>query len=211
MRRIFFLIPGLFFCLSGFAAERDFSSAKKSLENLLQNYSASSLVIPLQQDIFLSILKTNLTSEGRLFLKDQKFRLELKGNPSSLSLYDGFFFWHQPDLKEKLVFRIKKPSDIQNLSSFFSADSFFNRFEMTDFVSRQKFRIYQFKPKKEIKGLKKVFMKTNQKWILEMRFIWEELNTWQKYTFSKPVIKENPSSLFEWTQKGYRILEKEDF
>lgn len=150
-------------------------------------------------------------SEGHLFLKRQKFRLELKGNPSSLSIFDGDFLWHQPDLKEKLVFRIKKQSEIQRLSSFFESQALFESFKLKDFVQRKPLSFYHFQPVQKIQGLKEVFMKTDQKRILEMRFTWEDLNTWQKYTFSKPIVKSNPATLFKWNQTGYRILEKEDF
>ena len=200
----------LFLSLSSSAVEKDFSRAEKSLEKVLKNYRADSLILPVQQDIFLSILKMNLTSEGKFFLKGGKFRMELKGKPSSLTIFDGVFLWHQPDLKEKLVFRIKKPSETQKLSSFFEASALFQMFEIMDIVSRKPFKGYQFKPKKNLQGLKELFMKTDQNFILEIRFIWENLNTWQKYTFSKPVFKEIPNPLFEWTQKGYRVLEKED-
>ena len=201
----------LFLSLSSSAGEKDFSWAKKGLEKVLKNYRADSLIIPVKQDIFLSVLKMNLTSEGKFFLKGEKFRLELKGKPSSLTIFDGVFFWHQPDLKEKLVFRIKKPSETQKLSSFFETRTLFQMFEIMDLVSRKSFKIYQLKPKKKIQDLKELFMKTDQRFLLEIRFTWENLNTWQKYTFSKPVFTEIPSPHFEWTQKGYRVLEKEDF
>ena len=84
-------------------------------------------------------------------------------------------------------------------------------FEIMNIVSRKPFKIYQLKPKKKIQDLKELFMKTNQNFLLEMRFTWENLNTWQKYTFSKPVFKEIPNSLFEWTQKGYHVSRKRRF
>ena len=200
-----------FLSLSALTTEKDFSLARKSLLKVLQNYQADSLMIPLKQEVFLSILKTNLTSEGAIFLQGDKFRMNLKGKPSSLTIFDGTFFWYQPDLKEKLVFRIKKPSEIQKLSSFFKAEAFFKVFKITNLVSREQVRVYQLHPLQDIQGLKEIYIKTNQIWILEMRFIWEDLNTSQKYTFSKPVFKQNPSSLFEWSQKEHRILEKEGF
>ena len=211
IKNIGFLGLFFFFCWSGYSIEKDFSTARQSLEKLLQNYKADSFIIPLRQDLFLSILKMNLTNQGKIYIKGEKFRLDLKGNPSNLSVFDGVFLWYQPDLKEKLVFKIKNPSEVQKISTFFEIESLLNKLELIDFVQKKPFKVYHFKPKKKIQGLKEIFMKSNGKWIVEMRFIWDDLNTWQKYTLSKPVLKKNPSQLFEWTQKEYRILEKEVF
>jgi len=198
----------LFVNVSTFAGE--FSLAEKSLKQTFENYKADSFLIPIKQYLFLSVLKTNLSSEGKLFLKGERFRLELKGNPSSLSLFDGRFFWHQADLKEKLVFQLEKPSEIQKISSFFDFQTLLELFEMTGFSSRKSFKTYTFKPKKKIQGLKELVIKTDQNFLSEMRFIWEDLNTWQKYTLSKPLIKNIPDSFFVWTHKDYRILRRED-
>ena len=187
------------------------SEAVKTLKKLLENYQADSLIIPVKQDIFLSLLKTNLTSEGNLFLKGEKFRLDLKGRPSSFSLFDGSVFWYQPDLNEKLVFQMDKPSEIQKMSSLFEINSLLEVFELSHFSARKLSNRYHFRLRKKRQGLKELVIKSDKSFIVEMRLIWEDLNTWQKYSFSKPVIKNLPDSYFIWSKKDHRVLRATDF
>ena len=207
MKRYFLILFVTVLSVSCFASQKDLSQAQDNLAKILENYQMESLLIPVKQDIFVSILKTNLSSEGLLFFKGNQFRLDLKGNPSSLSLYDGSFFWHQPDLKEKLVFQVKKPSEVQNINTFFNKDLLLEKFDLVDVSSMKGISYYHFRFKKKKPGLEKLLIKTNQKWILEIRLTWEDLNTWQKYTLSKPVKKENPDALFKWVNTDHRIIE----
>ena len=190
------------------AEDKKFEKARTSLKKVFQGYQYSSLIIPVKQEVFLSIIKTGLVSKGSIFLQNEKFRLDLKGKPSSRALFDGLFLWHQPDLAEKVVFKLKKPAEIQMLNHFFLKDKFFDNFKIVDFKSNNRFLFYHLKPKKEIRDLKEVFMKTDAKIVLELRFVWKNSNSWQKYSFLKPVIKKNPEALFKWNPTGFRILEK---
>ncbi|MBC6414815.1 MAG: outer membrane lipoprotein carrier protein LolA [Bdellovibrionales bacterium] len=190
--------------------DKNLVQAHQNLEKIFQNYQSPSLAIPIQQDIFLSMLKTDLTSQGFLFLNPEKFRLELNGKPSSLVIFDGSFLWYQPDLKEKVVFKLKNPIEIQMLNSFFLKNLFFKKFEIVDFRKNSKHFFYQLKPKQQINNLKDIFMKTNKKTILEIQIRWKDLNTWQKYTLSKPLVRKIPERFFNWViTTNFRVLEKE--
>ena len=205
----------LFFCfwlesqeISG--DKKNDKEAQTSLKKVFQGYRSSSLVIPVKQEVFLSIIKTALVSRGFIFLQNEKFRLDLKGKPSSRVLFDGLVLWYQPDLAEKVVFKLNKPAETQMLSYFFLKDNFFDKFKIIDFRSNNGFLFYHLQPKREISDLKEIFMKTDTTTVLELRFVWNNSNSWQKYSLLKPVIKKNPEAFFKWNSTGFRILERAD-
>ena len=182
-------------------------TGKKSLEKLIQKYQSPSFQMRIKQDIFLSIIKTSLSSEGFLFIKHPKFRLDLKGKPSSLTVFDGSFLWHQADKKEKLVFKIKQPMQFQILTNFFNLKSFFDNFQINKYYKKDSFEFYNLQPKKDLHGLKEIFMKAGT-FIVEIRLIWKDLNSWQKYTFSPPIKKDLPLETFKFSSTGFQIMDQ---
>ncbi|MCZ0933002.1 MAG: outer membrane lipoprotein carrier protein LolA, partial [Oligoflexia bacterium] len=180
---------------------------EKALEKLLEKYQSSSFQVKIKQEVFLSVIKTNLISEGFLNIKGQKFRLDLKGKPSSLTVFDGSFLWHQADKKEKAVFKLKDPLQFQILTNFFNRKSFFKNFQIKEFHKKGSFELYHLQPKQEMKGLGEIFMKAGG-FILEIRLIWKDLNNWQKYKLSKPSQKDFLPEMFEFPSDGFQVLDQ---
>lgn len=182
-------------------------SAESALEKLMDKYPALSFQLKIKQEIYLSIIKTNLSSKGVLNVKDDKFLLDLKGNPSSITLFDGSFLWHQADKKEKVVFKLKNLMQFQILTNFFNAKSFFENFQIQDFQKKGQVALYHLKPKQNMKNLKAVFMKAGG-FILEIRLTWKDSNNWQKYTLSKPVQKDFEQEMFQFSTAGFQVMDQ---
>ena len=164
--------------------------------------------IKIEQEIFLSAIKTRLKSHGLLNIKGEKFYLKLKGQPSSVMLFDGDILWYQADNSEKVVFQVKKPSHIQILTSFFDEKRFFELFFIKQSKKTNQDYVFQLQPKKEIEGLSDIFVKVRSH-VSELRLIWKELNNWQKYEFSKPLAKELPDKLFQFSTSGFQVITKD--
>ena len=186
------------------------SSAKKALYKVLRAYGLKQLEIKIEQEIFLSAINSTVKSRGRLHLNQDQFYMKLKGNPSSLLLFDGQTLWYQADISEKLVFKSQNPSDIQLLSSFFDKKALFKAFKIQKAVKEGQGFILQLKPKQEIKGLSQIFMKF-ETYISEIRIIWEDLDNWQKYKLSKPVYKKPEPKIFQFSIEGFQVINKTDF
>ena len=183
------------------------SAGEKELKKILKNYHLKPIQIKIKQEVFLAIIKTNLKSEGFLSLQANKFKLELKGRPSSLSLFDGNFLWHQADRGEKVVFKLKNPPKFQVLTNFFNRTDFFKYWAIKKFLRKKPYYFFQLQPKNHTGALNEVFIKADT-YILELRLTWKDLNNWQKYTLSKPVEKSFPKSFFQFTSKDFQIITK---
>ena len=188
-------------------AKPQIKQGEKALEKLLKKYQNSAFQVKIKQEVYLSVIKTNLISEGFLNIKDQKFRLDLKGNPSSLTVFDGSFLWHQADKKEKVVFKLKDPMQFQILTNFFNVESFFKNFQIKEFHKKAQFEFYHLKPKQEMKGFGEIFMKAGG-FILEIRLVWKDLNNWQKYKLSKPLQKDFPAEMFKFSTRGFQVMDQ---
>lgn len=180
---------------------------KENLKPVFESYNLESLQIKIQQEIFLSAIKINMKSKGNLDIKGNKFYLNLKGNPSSVLLFDGKILWYQSDASEKLVFQLKNPSHIQILTSFFNEKSFFKSFHIKQAIKTEQNYVLQLLPIKKIKDLAKVFIKTETH-ISEIRITWKNLSNWQKYTLSKPVSKTFPEGHFQFPTEGFQVIKK---
>ena len=180
---------------------------EKVLEKLLKTYQIASFQLKIRQEVFLSIIKTNLISEGVLNIKNQKFRMDLRGRPSSVTVFDGSFLWHQADRKEKTVFKLKDPLQFQILTNFFNAKNFFKNFQIKAFHKKGSFTLYHLQPKQEMKGLGEIFMKAND-FILEIRLIWKDLNNWQKYKLSRPLQQDFSPEMFQFSSGGFQVLDQ---
>ncbi|MDE0092681.1 MAG: outer membrane lipoprotein carrier protein LolA [Oligoflexia bacterium] len=178
-----------------------------ALKKTLEKYQLSSFQIQVSQEVFLSVIKTNWVSKGFLSVKNQKFRLDLEGKPSSLTVFDGHFLWYQADKRERLVFKLKNPLGFQILTNFFSWKDFFNNFQIKEFQKKDQFEFYRLQPKIEIKDLKEIFMKVDG-FILEIRLIWQNLNNWQKYNFSPPAQKDFPVETFQFPVSGFQVKDQ---
>ena len=214
MKSLIFL---LFFC-SPLAWPRQSETALKSspedfLKTSLQNYEAEFLEIKVKQEIFLSMIKTSLNSEGSLALSKEQFRLDLNGNPSSLSVFDGKTFWHQADKQEKIVFKFNQIQSFQKLSTFLNYESLLKNFKITSFKNQQKTHIYQLWPKNS-SPLKSIYLKTDTQYLVEIRLNWKDLNNWQRYRLSKPLIKKvndkANSLLFTFQTVDFKVIERTD-
>ena len=214
MQKVFILFLFLFPCVSlteekAVSAEtsQQIKQAETALKKILKQYQKASFQLKIKQEVYLSIIKTNLISEGLLNIKGQKFVLDLKGNPSSLTLFDGSFLWYQADKKEKVVFKLKDPMQFQILTNFFTIESFFENFQIKSFQRKNQFTFYHLEPKQEMKDLKEIFMKAGG-FILEVRLTWKELNNWQKYTFSKPFQKNLSEKVFQFPSTGFQVMDQ---
>ena len=181
------------------------SKGERALRKLLKKYENSSFQVRVKQEVYLSVIKTNLSSEGFLNVKNQKFLLDLKGNPSSLTVFDGSFLWYQADKKEKLVFKLKDPMQFQILTNFFNTKSFLENFQIKEFHKKSQLEVYHLKPKQEMKGLEGIFIKARG-FILEIRLVWKDLNNWQKYKLSQPVRKDFPQERFKFSTIGFQVI-----
>lgn len=165
--------------------------------------------IKVEQELFLSSIKTSIKNFGVLHLKGGKFHLSLKGNPSSLTVFDGQSLWYQADTNEKLLVFLKNPLPIQILSSFFNEKIFFETFSIQNSRKKNNNYIFQLIPNKEIKGLDEIFIKVGR-YISELRIIWKDLGNWQSYHFSMPFEKKIPDNFFKFSTKGFKIIRKNE-
>ena len=211
------LLPFFLFILSSICLGKgaDLSSelelrlkqGEENLKKLLLKYQNSGLQIEIKQEVYLSVIKTNLIGRGLLNIQAQKFYLDLKGNPSSLTVFDGSFLWHQADKKEKTVFKMKDPMQFQILTNFFNAESFFKNFQIKDFQKKEQVELYHLKSKQKIKALKNVFVKVKGGFMSEIRLTWEDLSNWQKYSLSKPLRKDFPTEMFQFSGAGFQVID----
>ena len=133
-------------------SDSDKKTAQQVLIQVLRQYHLKTIQITVEQEIFLSAVKTSIKSQGSLSLKGEKFRLELKGNPSSLMLFDGEFLWYQADREEKTVFRLKEHTQMQILASFFSETNFFKSFHIKKSLKKTELIFFNLNPKKILKA-----------------------------------------------------------
>ena len=181
-------------------------AGEKALEKLLKKYDKTSFQIKVKQEVFLSLIKTNLISEGVLNVKGQKFRLSLKGKPSSLTVFDGSFLWYQADTKEKVVFKLKDPMPFQILTAFFNKTSFLKAFQIKEFQKKGPFNFYHLQPQQEMKGLEGVFIKSAD-FILEIRLVWKDLKNWQRYKLSKPYKTDFSEEMFQFSVVDFQVID----
>ncbi len=180
---------------------------KLVLKDVLQNYHLKSLQLKIEQEIFLSAIRTSMKSQGHLDIQGEKFYLKLEGDPSSILLFDGEFLWYQASTSEKTVFKLKEHPQIQILNGLFSEKKFFEAFRIKRSRKQNQDYVFELKVKKEIEKLSKIFVKTNN-YISEVRLVWKDLDNWQKYKFSKPLPKEFPVGHFQFSPSGFQIITK---
>ena len=188
--------------------EKPQKTAFLALEKALKNYYSQSFKLKVQQELFLASIKESIKSSGFLNKQDNQFQLQLEGQPSSLLLFDGQFLWYQADTREKVVFQSKNHPQIHLLTGLFSGKKFFDLFEIKKSKQKNKAYILHILPKKEIKGLKEIFMKVDTH-ISEVRIIWKDLNNWQKLSFSKPIHKSFPKNFFKFSKQGFQIIKRD--
>ena len=183
------------------------SAASLALKKVMNNYQSTTLQINIEQEIFLSAIQTNIKSQGQLHSQGEKFHLKLEGQPSSVMIFDGKFLWYQADAREKVVFQLTNPSDIQILTRFFDEKFFFQNFHIQKARKVNQEYVLQLSPKKKLAGLSEVFMKFGL-YISELRIVWKELDNWQKYKFSKPKNKSFPDKHFQFSISGFQVITK---
>ncbi len=182
--------------------------AQQALKQALKSYRFKAMQISTDQEIFLSSAKTSIKSQGILNIKGKKFYLYLKGHPSSTVLFDGKVLWYQADMSEKTVFKLKNPPQISILTHWFNEKSFFDHFLIQQAQVKNKDYILQLSPKREIAGLKAIYIKLSSH-ITELRIVWEDLDNWQKYHFARPIPKNIPDKNFQFSIEGFQVITKE--
>ena len=211
MKSAYFLFSTILFLSSSVIRAKEGENLKKTaysaVEKALEHYHSKSFKIKVKQEIFLTSIKESIKSSGSLNKKENRFQLRLEGQPSSSFLFDGEFLWYQADTNEKLVFQFKNHPQIHLLNGFFSGKKFPEIFEIQKIKQQNRTYILQLLPKTKVKGLKEVFMKVNSH-ISEVRIIWEELNNWQKLSFSRPVHKSFPENFFQFSKQGFQVIQK---
>ena len=181
---------------------------QQMLSPTFNHYHSKTIQIEVEQEIFLSSIKTSMKSQGLLNIKGNLFHLKLEGSPPSLMVFDGKSLWYQADTDEKVVFQLKNPSQIQVLTSFFDEDLFFKSFLIKQSQKTGQGYVFQLVPTKNIEGLSEIFMKVHSH-ITEIRIIWNNLNNWQKYKLSKPTSKKLPARLFQFSTDGFQLIKKD--
>ena len=131
--------------------------AQTALEQAFQDNCEQAVQIKIRQELFLTSIERRIISHGVLSMKGKKFKLELKGKPSSLSVFDGNFLWHQADTSEKTVFQLTNHPQVQTLTGFFKSTSFSERFQVKQVQQFNTSYVLELTPKDNIKGLKTVF------------------------------------------------------
>lgn len=211
--KVFFLsgigVLGLAFCPLVLSQEKP-APGRSQLKKVLQKYSLKPVRIPIHQEIFLSGIQSPIQSQGHLDIHKERFLLLLKGEPSSKMLFDGNILWYQPDLKEKLVFQIQSPSQIQMLSHFFNSESFFKNFKIKESIRKNQNDFFHFLPRQNKEALSDIFMKTSS-YISEIRLVWRDLNNWQKYKLSRPTSQTFPKKHFQFSPLGFEVISQENF
>ena len=179
--------------------------AQTALKKAFQNNCEQAVQIKIRQELFLTSIQKSIVSYGVLSMKGRKFKLELKGEPSSLSVFDGNFLWHQADTSEKTVFQLTNHPQIQTLTDFFESTSFSEGFQIKQVQQFNKSYVLELAPKKNIKGLKTVFMRVDS-YISQLRMIWKDLSNWQKLDLEKPECKGLSDSFFQFSSTGFQII-----
>ena len=178
--------------------------ARLTLQKALKAYTGPAQ-IRLEQEIFLSSLKTSVKSQGLLKLKAGKFYMSLKGDPSSLMLFDGLTLWYQADTEENTVFKLPKSHPARILTGLLSAGRFFELFRIRESQKSGKEYVARLEAMRPIEGLNGIFMKIGS-YISEIRLVWEDLDNWQKYSLSAPVKADLPEKHFRFDAKGFRVI-----
>jgi len=207
-----FLCLLMLISLSSLAQPTQISSSmlektQSHLKQVFKRYHLKSMQIQITQEIFLSGFSQTIKSKGLLYLKRKKFRLQLNGTPPALLLFDNRFLWYQADTNEKLVFRLKNPSPTQVLTHFFLEENFFKNFKILQAKQKGSNYILHVLPKIKNENLKEIFIKTGT-YISEIRLIWKDLGSWQKYKFSKPLHKEISDQKFKFISSGFQVVDK---
>ena len=180
------------------------------LQKVLSVYRLKSYRIELLQEVFLSPLKIRIKSKGFLDMEGEKFYLKLEGSPSSLTVFDGDFLWHQPDLLEKTAFQLRNHPQMKLLSGFFQAESFFRRFQIRNFKKAEQSYVFHLQPEKDlVEGLSSVFVQTKGH-ISEIRLIWKDLNNWQKFHLQPPKVMDFPPKHFRFSTDSIHLIKGEE-
>ena len=183
--------------------EQNKETAQMVLKQALKGYEK--VEIKIFQETFLSHLKESIKNDGFLKKKNQKFRLELSGSPSSLIVFDGQILWYQADVREKVIFQFEEHPQILLLSGLFSEKNFFEIFEIKNFKKTKNLYVFHLIPKQEVPELKEIFIKLTH-FISEIRIIWKNLNNWQKLRLSKPYYRDFPNETFQMNKENFQIL-----
>ena len=93
------------------------------------------------------------------------------------------------------------------MTHWFDEKSFFDHFLIQQAQEKNTDYILQLSPKKEITGLKAIFIKLSPH-IAELRIVWEDLDNWQKYHFAKPIPKSIPDKNFQFSTEGFQVITK---
>ena len=180
------------------------NTARLYLLKVLKTYKGP-VQIAINQELFLSSLKTAIKSSGVLNIQNGKFHLSLKASPSSLMVFDGRFLWYQADTKENAVFKLPKDHPAGILTGLLSWDRFFEFFQIRQSQKSGNEYIIHLQATHRIEGLSGIFMKAGS-YISEIRLVWEDLDNWQKYHLSAPVAKRFGSQTFRFNDKGFRVI-----
>ena len=187
-------------------------SAKERLQRLksvLETYHKRNIYI--RMDIFskIKVLNQRTRKSGYFYIQDHKFRLKTDSKPSSLSLFDGSYLWHQPNLDEKMVFKLENHPFIKSLPNLFHKDRFFKIFKVLSSAKLGDFYLFQIQPLSKISEIDRIHLTVSKKQIQRFEIFWSGLESSEEYIVTQQWFKKSFSrSLFEFSGRGFEILSR---
>lgn len=182
------------------------------LKKVLSQYKNQNIHFKIEKQVFLPSIDHWIKEKGNFYLGNQKFFLQMKGEPSYFMLFDGNHLWYQPDLNEKIVFKFSEHPQLNLFFGLFDSKKFFEYFIIHDFEKRgYKYYVFHLKAQNKLKGIKEIFI-TVRNHIEESRVIWSDLNQRQRYKFLNPWVKKAfANSRFQFETQDVEIVSKDLF
>jgi len=188
------------------------SSQKKGfliLKKVLNKYQSQSIYFKIQKKLYLPLLGETIKENGNFYIENKKFRLQMNGVPSYLMIFDGQQLWYQPDINEKIVFKLKDHPHIYLLFRLFNFDTFLEHFSIKSFEKKSQHRYsFHVETLKDTYSLQKISLEVGH-YIEEIHLFWEDLGQWQKYKFLNPWVKNRfTASKFRFLERGFEVISK---
>ncbi len=208
-------LVSILFLFSNLSFSKELKSNKEKekalsfLKKTLNKYQSQSIHFKIEKHLFLPSLEENIKESGNFYIEKQKFRLEIKGDPSYFMVFNGKYLWYQPDIKEKIVFKLKDHPQIHLFFRLFDPHSFFKYFSILKISQKsEKVYLFQLKAKQNKEGIKEIFMEVGN-YIQEIKVTWNDLGQWQKYKFFNPWFRKSFSkSKFQFFERNFEVIVK---
>lgn len=196
------------------ASSVNLSTDKKTvslLKAVLQKYRDNNIQLKVEKTFRVPVINKVSHEKGTLHIqKGGWFRYFMRSSTSSgqLMIFDGKHLWYQPDIKVKTVLQLSSHPQWILFSGLFDPQKFFKVFKLDKFQNTKEGAIVHLKPKQSITNIQRIVLKINR-YIQEVRVLWNDMNNWQEYKFSNPWVKQRfPKSLFVFNAEGFEVISK---